>query len=480
MRELQAVLACAAVPDHVAISSPEGFAHYGLHPLAYADIVKQLPLRGPSVAVIGIRSIGTTLSAITAAAARARGLAAPRITVRPMGHPYNRKTEFRGEQLQFVRGFAGAGADFLIVDEGPGLSGSSLLSVAEALSRTGVRNDQITIVCGHAADFDTFRAEDGPQRARRFRWASVSPEPRKPSAAELTIGAGEWRHHLFADSSVWPASWIALERMKYLSPNHFEQRLFKFAGFGHYGERVLEREEQIAGADFGLLPLRQAHGFVSYEWIAGRPMSAEGLTRDALKRLAGYCAFRARAFPTPPADLQALQQMADHNAEQLGLDAPGRLQLQRPVIADGRMQPHEWLRITNGKMLKTDSASHGDDHFFPGPTDIAWDLAGAIVEWKMHAEERKFLLEEYLRASGDDARARIDDFVVAYALFRGAYCLMAANALEGTEERARLERAAEEYGFITNPAPLGSKKVTHPIPSSGEPAIRELLDADTT
>ena len=26
---------------------------------------------------------------------------------------------------------------------------------------------------------------------------------------------------------------------------------------------------------------------------------------------------------------------------------------------------------------------HGDDHFFPGPTDIAWDLAGTIVEWEL-------------------------------------------------------------------------------------------------
>src|SRR5260370_1093004 len=64
----------AAVPGQIAISSPEGFAYYALHPLAFADVVEQLPLRSRSVGVIGIRSIGTTLSAVATAAARARGL----------------------------------------------------------------------------------------------------------------------------------------------------------------------------------------------------------------------------------------------------------------------------------------------------------------------------------------------------------------------------------------------------------------------
>src|SRR5260370_698613 len=66
----------AAVPGQIAISSPEGFAYYALHPLAFADVVEQLPLRSRSVGVIGIRSIGTTLSAVATAAARARGLCA--------------------------------------------------------------------------------------------------------------------------------------------------------------------------------------------------------------------------------------------------------------------------------------------------------------------------------------------------------------------------------------------------------------------
>ena len=77
--------------------------------------------------VVGIRSIGTTLSAVAAAAARARGIAAERITVRPQGHPYNRTAEFTAEQMAAVSRAVSSGASFVVVDEGPGLSGSSFL-----------------------------------------------------------------------------------------------------------------------------------------------------------------------------------------------------------------------------------------------------------------------------------------------------------------------------------------------------------------
>ena len=163
------------------------------------------------------------------------------------------------------------------------------------------------------------------------------------------------------------------------------------------------------------------------------------------RELADYCAFRQRAFAIELSDLDALQQMADHNLHELGLELPVELRLERPVIADGRMQPHEWLLTTEGKLLKTDSGSHGDDHFFPGPTDIAWDLAGAIVEWQMNEQQTAEFLNLYHRASGDNASARIDGFIKAYTVFRLAYCLMAANAMNGSDEQPRLQQAADAY-----------------------------------
>ncbi|MGH9567769.1 MAG: hypothetical protein ACRD4F_17530, partial [Candidatus Angelobacter sp.] len=87
-------------------------------------------------------------------------------------------------------------------------------------------------------------------------------------------------------------------------------------------------------------------------------------------------------------------------------------------------------------------------HFFPGPTDIAWDLAGAVVEWRMPRAQADFFLETYRVASGDDPSQRIGDYLKAYAAYRCAYCIMAGKALQGGPEALRMERAAADYGSL--------------------------------
>ena len=111
----------AGAPDVVAISKPEGFSYYALHPLGYADALQRLPDISSNIAVIGIRSIGTTLSAVVTAAARKRGASVSRITVRPVGHPYDRHVQFTPEQRAWIGTAMVEEAGFLVVDEGPGL-----------------------------------------------------------------------------------------------------------------------------------------------------------------------------------------------------------------------------------------------------------------------------------------------------------------------------------------------------------------------
>jgi hypothetical protein len=444
---LQALLSARIIPERISISAPEGFAYYALHPLAYADIVDKLPGLSSTVAVVGIRSIGTTFSAMVAAAVRRQGKNAGRITVRPHGDPYNRELRFSGAELQFVKSSIISDADFLVIDEGPGLSGSSFLAVAEALVRAGVPREKITLICAHQPRFETLRAHNAPQRACEFRWLAADSAPRLPEATGAFIGGGEWRRFLLPNQAAWPPAWTSFERLKYGSLDPGNPRFYKFLGLGHYGDAVLARERLVADAGYGPEPRAEANGFASYAWLGleGRLMCAADLNENVLARLAEYCAFRASSFPAELNDLNALQQMVDHNVRELGFDVSVQLDVKRPVIADGRMQPHEWLLSANRKMLKTDSGSHGDDHFFPGPTDIAWDLAGAIVEWEMNPEEEKAFLEMYRRASGDDAGSRIEHFVIAYSVFRTAYCLMAANALGEGDESRRFIRAAEKY-----------------------------------
>jgi hypothetical protein len=435
--------------EQLSIATPEGFAYYALHPLAYADVLDQVCGPEAPLLVVGIRSIGTTLSAAMAAAARRQGRKIDRLTVRPQGHPYNRSAEFSARQLAAIDQYASCGATFAVVDEGPGLSGSSFLAVAEALERAGAPREKIVLVSSHSPNVDALCANDAARRWRRFRCVAVSGEVRWPAEEVDFIGGGKWRSRAFASEAEWPAIWTSFERLKYVASNadkkDDEPRLYKFAGLGHYGDDVYERELKVADAGFGPMPRQESDGFVSYPYVNGRSLSARDISPDVLARMAEYCAFRLRTFRVELAELNALQQMTEYNLRELGLDSTVELRLEHPVIADGRMQPHEWLMTQEGRLLKTDSGSHGDDHFFPGPTDIAWDLAGAIVEWRMNEQQAREFLDRYRCTSGDEPSARINGFIRAYAVFRAAYCLMAANAMNGSDEQLRLQRAAEGY-----------------------------------
>ena len=445
LQQLPAILDDIRVPEQLEVSVPEGFAFYALHPLIFAAVLNGFAVLPPRVTVVGIRSIGTTLSAVTAAALRKRGIQTARITVRPTGHAYNRRMEFPAAERDFVRREAAAGGMFLVDDEGPGLSGSSFLSVAEALAQAGVKKERITLICSHEVNADRLCAENAASRWKQFHSVVVPAEARRPGNAQVWIGGGEWRRYFLRDHSAWPSCWVSFERLKYLSGQGKEARFYKFGGFGHYGHEVLQREQKIADGGFGPLPMTESDGFVSYSFLDGCAMSATDLSESVLARLAAYCAFRAHAFATESADLAPLQHMAEHNLQELRLDLPLKLLLDRPVIPDARMQPHEWLLTPQGQMLKTDSGSHGDDHFFPGATDIAWDLAGTIVEWQLGTGQTEVFLKMYQRASGDDPQLRIADYITAYTVFRCAYCLMAANALQGSDEQQRLQRSAADY-----------------------------------
>ncbi|HEX9255000.1 MAG TPA: hypothetical protein VF938_05620, partial [Candidatus Angelobacter sp.] len=409
--------------EQLSIATSEGFAYYALHPLAYADVLDQVSGSEAPLLIVGIRSIGTTLSAVMVAAARRQGIKVDRLTVRPQGHPYNRTAEFCARQLAAIDQYASLGATFVVVDEGPGLSGSSFLAVAEALEQAGAPLRKIMLVSSHAPNIETLCAADAARRWQRFRCVAVSGEARRPSQAVDFTGGGKWRSRAFSSESEWPAIWTSFERPKYLSSTEHENpRLYKFAGLGHYGGEVCERELKVSAAGFGPMPRQESDGFVSYPCIDGRPLAARNLSSPILARMADYCAFRLRTFHVELAELNALQQMAKHNLRELGLDSPIELRLEHAVIADGGMQPHEWLVTKEGRLLKTDSGGHGDDHFFPGPTDIAWDLAGAIVEWGLNEQQVREFIDLYRCASCDDPSARIDGFIRAYAVFRAAYC----------------------------------------------------------
>jgi hypothetical protein len=376
----------AEPPGTITLKQPEGYAFYALYPESYAIAARRLQLRGPA-RVIGIRSIGTALSALVAAALDAP----PPITVRPVGHPFDRRLAVNSGML------VEPDAHYVVVDEGPGLSGSSFAAVAQFLEARGVPRDRIAFLPSHAGE----PASDACRKLwREVQRASVAfevllPTDRLGSWIETLVGrleaplenlsGGAWR--TVAGQADWPAD-PPREPLKYLARAGGRRWLVKFAGIGRVGQRKLDRAERLAAAGLVPAPAGLVHGFIVQPWVEARA----GAT-PTVAQVAHYLAARRRVLPVPPpqrgASLAALFDMARINiGEALGEAAvaayqrdfaPGDLRASAMAI-DGRMECAEWLQLPDGTVLKADALDHDADHDLIGPQDIAWDVAGAVLE----------------------------------------------------------------------------------------------------
>jgi hypothetical protein len=416
-------------PPLIRCAHPEGFSYYGLHPLDFADLIAKLhsTLR-PRVAVIGIRSVGSTLGAVVAAALHAHGSSTRRITVRPAGEPYERRAVFTPVQLQWIQGELQERAQFAVVDEGPGFSGSTFLSVARALLAAGVPQSSIDLLCSRPFPA-RLEGSELDSEWRRFQSYQIDYGRRRPPNADRSLAGGAWRDSLFPHREHWPACWTDQERIKHLSADH--KTFFKFEGFGRYGHRVRQQAAALAQAGFSPHLNGYGDGYAGYEFVRGRPLSQRDLTPALLERLAAYCAFRAATFPAEHANTALLSEMLKVNLRiEFGIqDLQLAIPVERPVYPDCRMLPHEWLLADGENVLKTDSVSHGEGHQLPGPADIAWDLAGTIVEWQLPAAAVGYFLRCYRRQSGDNPAPRMPLYVLLYRVLRMAQCRMASAAM---------------------------------------------------
>jgi hypothetical protein len=435
-----APLLSLAIPEHLECSPPEGFCFYALHPIDFANfpVSSRLP-----ACVIGIRSIGTTLSAVLAARFKNTGAWTRRFTVRPTGHPYERELAFTSDQIRIVAEADSRGAEFFIADEGPGLSGSSFLSVGEALADAGIARNRIAFIGSVEPHMEKLVAPHAAARWRSFNWYRIPSIERPPEEAKICLSAGGWRDRVFAGTNDWPGVWTQLEPQKFLSASGDE--FYKFIGHGHYGQSVRGRYEHLANAGFGPTVRSVENGFATFPVITGRFCRKSDISRATIYRLASYCAFRAREMGSMCCEPKLRESVRFNLAQELGTDCGLTLETVKLVIPDANMFPYEWIATEDGTILKLDGAMHGENHFFPGPVDIAWDLAATIVEWEMSPEAAATFLDAYASLSKDAAQGRIHDYLLAYLAFRTSYLAMAAAAMAGTPEEPRLRRDLQKY-----------------------------------
>ncbi len=463
--------------------TPEGYAFYALYPESYLEAARRSGL-GPDTRVIGIRSIGAGLGALVAAALGAP----PPFTVRPTGHPFRR--EVRVDPALTDELVADRNASFAVVDEGPGLSGSSFGAVADWLEAAGVARQRIHVFPSHGHDL-------GPQASpeHRRRW-SVTPRhvvdmdrlllrssPLHDLAGWLAgrlgsleapledISGGAWRARRYGDEAQWPAANVQLERRKFLARASGATWLVKFIGLGEIGRRKYRRARELHAAGFTPEVAGYCHGFLIERWHEdGLSLDRIPVGRDILvARVGSYLGFRARHFEAGDdrgAFLDQLIEMARHNTGQaLGDDAARVLQdaldrskglagsrvlagSLRRIETDNRMQHWEWL-MADGHLLKTDAVDHCATHDLVGCQDVSWDIAGATVEFDLSADETSRLCAIVERESGRPVPA--DHLALmhpCYLAFQLGSHAMAEWSVGDEQEALRLRRAANRYASL--------------------------------
>lgn len=476
-RQARALDACAAlVPPELAVQlrRPEGYAFYALYPEAYLEAARlQAPRGGASSSwqVWGLRSIGTSLAPMVASGLGAGGTR----TLRPVGHPFARRVAAPHAWVDR------AAACHAVVDEGPGLSGSSMAAVAAWLGEAGVAQARVHFFASHGhgpgpqadeavratwrqvqvhvADADRILLH-APRPAHRLEtWVAARVGPLRSPLQD--ISGGRWRSLHEGAAQELPVHPMR-ERRKFLATSDQGRWLVKFAGLGAEGPRKLARAQLLAAAGFSPAPAGLCHGFLVERWrddlrpLAGAPQGP-GRAR-LIDRIADYLGFRARHFAAPASPgspLQQLWEMGRANTEEAFGPAAASgwagWQAQLPALArevrrietDNRMHAWEWL--SDGEtLLKTDALDHHAGHDLVGCQDLAWDVAGAALEWSLAPRELERLVQR-LAAHGHALHPRLLSLMrLCYAAFELGRCREAEAALQGAD-RLRMQAQAARY-----------------------------------
>ncbi len=461
----------------VTVKLPEGFSLHVLYPeqhlaaagLWLADHAGEVA-RG--AVVVGVRSIGTTLAAVVSTVLRAAGWQVRSCTVRPGGHPFARQATLGALALD-------SQALGLVVDEGPGISGSSLAAAAVALVEAGLPRANIALLPGHGNGPGGAGSEEVQGwwrstpcyvagstalsfggRSLHNALASILPEP---ASGWEDLSGGVWRQHVYPTASEWPAICTAFERVKYrCTLASGRQVLFKFMGLAAQPPDLASTAEAAAGllrrrAAKGLAPpaLGTALGFVASEWLPGAPLPAAAAPPNMAARLGHYIAHVAgpplSGDELPAATARLREMLVANTQEALGDEAAAHARrIDCPAApglgsyGDGHMQPHEWI-VRAGEPFKVDSVGHDCDHTLVGKQPVVWDVAGAVVEWRLDADDTAQLLRAFGAVSGEDITAPVLRFYqAAYLALRAGQCALAAQ-VHDPYERNRLLAAYARY-----------------------------------
>lgn len=438
----------------IRVKIPEGYAFYALYPEQYISSAERWLAKDYSefVLVIGVRSIGTSLSAVVHSVLKHHGRHSNRITVRPTGHAYNRETLLPDHLGEFDA--------VIIVDEGPGQSGSSMASVARAAKERGYR--KVIFFPGHAnepgaAGSEALRniwasCERVTTPLDAVRWGNLTMTDKlKCKTCEL-LGAQdvEQVNNPFESCECGDERELLelrapqFDRASFLFKNEMGVH-WKYAGlspgkaFELIASRNFFRQRKLFEESFAPEPLALIDGFIGMRWIEGRPLRPDDLDEGMLESLTDY--ILAVAIPSQSSNdadsVKRLRQIVSVNFEETfdgGIAEKGAAFIENLngvghwQYGDGRVAPHKWIKADTGKVYKTDCWGHDFDHTCIGEQSVLWDVAGSVIEWQMSEQQVGAFIDLLAKRNWAVGYDELRGYMLAYVAFRLGVLRFSGNA----------------------------------------------------
>jgi hydroxymethylpyrimidine pyrophosphatase-like HAD family hydrolase len=405
---------------------PTCFHSFDQHPDDVRWLAREFRLRYPGrgrpLCVVGVRTSGSYLAPLHAAALRATGDDPVQVLTYRPGRPF-----LRGER-SVLEATARAGGLVLVVDDPPG-TGSALAETARAVAAAGVPDPAIILLLPLFGSSD-----EPPELLRRWQavvqpWADWSVHSRlaaQPVAETLAalLPRGIQVCEVERLDPPWPARDRGHARAMFMArlldghsgESVYRRIMVEGAGLGYLGRQGAA----VASAIPGQVPhvYGFANGLIYRDWLppGGYPDAGDELAET----VAGYVNARRQALPAPSGGVDrmggrdpAWEVAARQLSRQFGaLTVPARpllcdplvrrlLRHDQPTVLDGKTDLRHWLAdpAAGGAPRKVDFYQRAFGHLDLACYDPVCDLAGAAADPPSPGFEAR-LREAYERASG--------------------------------------------------------------------------------
>ncbi len=407
---------------------PTCFHSFDQHPddvrWLVAAFRRRYPEPGTPLCLVGVRTSGSYLAPLFAAALAASTAApVPVLTHRP-GRPFLRW------ERSVLRATARAGGRVLVVDDPPG-SGTSLATTATAVSAAGVPGQDIVFLLSVFGTADALPAVLHRWQAVVQPWADWSVHgrlgtPQVASALAALLPASVGVLALRPHGSPWPAHDRGHARARFsvtlldrqTGETELRQIVVEGAGLGYFGRQGAAVARSLPGHVPHVYGF--ADGLLYRDWLPPRSGAHSGAGPALADVIAGYVAQRCRALPAPGASVDRMsgrdpvwEVAGKLLAGQFGpLAVAARplllnqvmrrlLHPDQPTVLDGKTDSRHWLAdpAAAGGLRKTDFYQRAFGHLDLACYDPICDLAGAAAD-PPTSEFEALLRAAYHDASG--------------------------------------------------------------------------------